>query len=139
MGVTECMLENNVMSPVIDLLGVPFEPIEYSLPDDWSKARTNIDQDVNTYYPNKTIELIKQNKLVGYTDPLIDNFEEDLPDYKKYFAGDIDLYISEFSYDNKYEYQRLMMLRKYGFIFTLLISPLIGILLVKYLLKKKII
>jgi hypothetical protein len=139
MGVKECMLEDNVVSPVIDLLGVPFEPIEYTLPDSWAKERKDINQDVNTYYPNKTLELIKQNKIVGYTDPFVDNFDEDLPDYKQYFAGDIDLYISEFSYDNKYEYQRLLMLRKFGFIFVLLISPFIGIFLVKYLSKKKLI
>jgi len=139
MGVKECMLEQNVVSPVIDLLGVPFEPIEYTLPDSWAKERKNLDLDVNTYYPNKTVELIKQNKIIGYTDPLIDNFQDDLPDYKKYFAGDIDLYISEFSYDNKYEYEKLVALRKYGFIFVLLISPFIGIYIVKYLLKKKII
>jgi len=139
MGVKECMLENNVVSPIIDLLGVPFEPIEYTLPDSWAKERKNIEQDVNTYYPNKTLELIKDRKIVGYTDRLIDNFDQDLPDYTKYFAGDIDLYISGFSYDNKYEYYRHTLIRKYGFIFVLLISPFIGIFMVRYLKKKKLI
>ena len=139
MGVQECMLENNVVSPVIDLLGVPFEPIEYTLPDSWVKDRKNLDQDVNTYYPNKTLELIQENKIVGYTHNLIDDFDEDLPDYKKYFAGDIDLYISGFSYDNKYEHYIQNLLRTYGFIFVLLISPFIGIYMVRYLKKKKLI
>ena len=81
----------------------------------------------------------QENKIVGYTHNLIDDFDEDLPDYKKYFAGDIDLYISGFSYDNKYEHYIQNLLRTYGFIFVLLISPFIGIYMVRYLKKKKLI
>jgi cathepsin B len=87
-----CMLEDNVVSPIVDLLGTQFNPnMNFTPPEEWLKLRSQIVVDPKTFYPIETLNQIKAGVLQGDLGRLIDNVE-DLPKYSNFLAGNVDIY-----------------------------------------------
>jgi hypothetical protein len=92
MGIKPCMLEENIVAPVINIPGnyIPLS-IKPIIPVDWL-LKTPPDIDEMTFYTKETIKAIKEGKLKGSLNPIYN--KNYLPDYDTFWASDVDQYLN---------------------------------------------
>jgi hypothetical protein len=91
MGIRECMLEENVVSPIISLPGIYIPlSVKPTIPPDWL-SKTPPYVDVKTFYSLETIQAIKEGKVRGSLKPVLNPVY--LPNYETFWACDVDSYL----------------------------------------------
>lgn len=88
MNITKCMLENNVISPVIDLGDIKTF-YDYTKLDKINKEKTMVKPyNKRNFYAFDTIELIRNKKLKGSLSYILRSFDF-YPIYENFFLGEI--------------------------------------------------
>lgn len=96
MGIKECMLEDNVVAPIVNLahLNYTYEPVDVlKVPQSWQNKNPPIIIRETLFTPYTT-QLIREGKLSGSLDPLI--YKDFTIDAPSFWAGDIDYYVKNY-------------------------------------------
>ena len=128
MGIPECMLEKNIVAPIVDLsqLDFTYEPVDVlKIPQEWHEIHPDITNPTTLYTPYAT-QLIKDKKLKGELNPIF--YKDYKLDKDTFWAADIDFYVK--NYEDIMEQQTIGY---YSIRINTIIVILIGILIAIYI------
>jgi hypothetical protein len=107
MNIKECMLENNIISPVIDLGDIKTF-YDYTKIEKINKEKTTVKPyNKRNFYAFDTIELIRSKKLKGSLSYILRSYDF-YPSYDIFFAGDVksfNIRLAKKNYISFYKYK----------------------------------
>lgn len=94
-GIPECMLEDNIVAPLIDIPTFDWDkfPEYLKIPQSW-QTTTSPKTDPDNFYALDTIPLIRESRLIGDLAPLIQD-KSAIPRTDIFWACDIDIYLEQ--------------------------------------------